>query len=82
MGQARAGPSFASSSGFNAGKFKIRLEARSPRRFEHRNPAIYIALPRPIHLLVNSGQAEMQIARGGGTEIKMIRRQSIAKHRD
>ena len=61
----------------NAGKFKIGLESRRPGFLENAHPAICIVLPGRIHQLVNPGQAEMQIARGCGTEVKVIRRQHI-----
>ena len=60
--------------GFDAGQFHVRPEARGPRRFEHRDPAIRLAAPGPVHLPVNPGQAKMQIACIGCTEIKVIRR--------
>jgi hypothetical protein len=61
----------------NAGELKIRLEAGSAGAFEYGNPAVHFVLPLSIEVLVNSWEAEMQVACSGRTEVKMIRRQNI-----
>ena len=70
--------SFASCTGSMLASSRLVLRPAARARLEHTLTQPFASSCHGrIHLLVNSGQAEMQIACGGGTEIKMIRRQNI-----
>ena len=61
---------------FGAGRhqFEIGAEASGASLAQHRDPAVGVATPRPVHRLVRARQSKMQNSRRGRREIEVVGR--------